>query len=645
MIVQATAKLCRGSASALVLLALLATAPLARAQPAPASTAPTGPIERVVVTAEKRKADVQDVPVAVTAITGEDLSERQIESFKDLQFTVPSVTFSKGNFGGNNFQVRGIGVSAVGVSADSGVAVHTNNIYGVSTAGLSVAEYFDVERIEVLRGPQSTLYGRNATGGAVNIITNKPDLDEFMSSFEGEYGEFENKKVRAMINIPVIEDRLAVRASAVMAKRDGFVTNLFTGNKVDDQDAYALRASVRWEPTERTTVDFIAGYFHEDDTHVRSPKQMCHRDPTGVAGCLPDKLAFEPLNGNATFGTTLASKQFWNNTFGLPGLGLFDLTVGPGMGATGVVPQDLNTINTDFEPRFRTQGRTYTVLIEQEVTDWLDASLDLGYQQGAQWSQQNYNQARGDVLTGLPSALVNFNFFLPFFGGNPAPYMAAYFSSAPSATCPLGGTTCLPLSMTTGNGTSGGNVVGTNILNYSDRVSAFDQSNGSDKGTTAELRFQSNLDGPLNFLVAGYYLNYESEAEYYVNANTLDFSSIFLGAFVGNAVFATNGLVSAPPFYRNRTSLYELDSTAIFGELYWDVVPEELKVTVGLRQTTDKKHTIGQQTILSAYVPIGTANNDAALAAQGFDADPSKPVISSLPIRTPSLTQPRAGWS
>jgi iron complex outermembrane receptor protein len=600
------------------------------AQPAATpDAAPTseGPIEKVVVTAEKKKASVQDVPIAVTALTGDDLSKRQIESFKDLQFTVPSVTFSKGNFSGNNFQVRGIGVSAVAASADSGVSVHNDNIYQVSTAGLAVAEYFDIDRIEVLRGPQSTLYGRNATGGVVNIITNKPDLGEFGANFEAEYGEFNDQKFRAMINVPIIEDVLGFRVAGVSARRDGFVENLFTGNDVDDQDVYALRASARWEPSDRTTVDFIGSYFHEDDAHTRSPKQRCHRDPTGVAGCLPDKLAFEPLNGNATFGTTLASKQFWTNAFGpfSANLGLFDLTVGPGMGASGVVPQDLNQINTDFDPRYTAQGQSYILSVEHEVTDWLLVTLDAGTSQGKNWSQQNYNQGRGDdISANIAASMANFTGLLGFFGIDPSPYINNYFSSAPSATCAAGGQTCLPLSTTTNNGIVGGNTLGENILYYSDHVSAYDQIHGADDGTSVELRFQSNFDGPVNFLVAGYYLTYDSWVQYYVNANTLDYSSIFLGAFVGNFVAGTNGLMSSPPYYLNDTRLYELDSTAIFGEVYWDIVPEELKLTLGLRQTTDEKHTIGQQTILSTLVPIGTQDNDPFLALDpAFDANPS----------------------
>jgi iron complex outermembrane recepter protein len=614
------------AAAETVLAQNTATPPPAAAQGDSAPKA-EGPIEKVVVTAEKKKASVQDVPIAVTAITGDDLSKRQIESFKDLQFTVPSVTFSKGNFSGNNFQVRGIGVSAVAASADSGVSVHTDNIYQVSTAGLAVAEYFDIDRIEILRGPQSTLYGRNATGGVVNIITNKPDLDEFGANFEAEYGEFNDQKFRAMVNVPIIEDVLGFRVAGISAKHDGFVKNLFTGSDVDDQNAYAFRASARWEPSEHTTVDFTGSYFHEDDAHTRSPKQMCHRDPTGVAGCLPDKLAFEPLNGNATFGTTLASKQFWTNAFGpfFTNLGLFDLTVGPGLGATGVVPQDLNTISTDFDPKYLAQGQAYSLSIEHEVTDWLLVTLDAGTSQGKNWSQQNYNQGRGDnISANIAASMANFTGLLTFFGIDPSPYINNYFSSAPSATCAAGGLTCLPLSTTSNNGIVGGNTLGENILYYSDHVSAYDQINGSDDTTSAELRFQSDFDGPVNFLVAGYYLTYDQRVQYFVNANTLDFSSIFLGAFVGNFVAGTNGLMSAPPYYLNDTKSYQLDSTAFFGELYWDVVPEKFKVTLGLRQTTDKKHTIAQQTILSTLVPIGTQDNDPFLAADpAFDANPS----------------------
>src|SRR5262249_45062418 len=145
------------------------------------STAFTAPafaqIETVVVTAERKAEDIQTVPIAVTALTGSDLKAKQVYSFKDLQFHVPSVTFTKSNFGGAQFQIRGI-TTQFGLGA--AIAQNENDIF-IEAPALVTGTYYDVDRVEVARGPQSTSYGRAATGGAVNIITSKPNLDEFQA--------------------------------------------------------------------------------------------------------------------------------------------------------------------------------------------------------------------------------------------------------------------------------------------------------------------------------------------------------------------------------------------------------------------------------------------------------------------------------
>ena len=132
-------------------------------------------IETVVVTAERKAEDIQTVPIAVTALTGADLKARQVTNFRDLQFHVPSVTYTKSNFGGAQFQIRGI-TTQFGLGA--AIAQNENDIY-IEAPALVTGEYYDVDRVEVVRGPQSTSYGRAATGGAVNIITTKPDLNNF----------------------------------------------------------------------------------------------------------------------------------------------------------------------------------------------------------------------------------------------------------------------------------------------------------------------------------------------------------------------------------------------------------------------------------------------------------------------------------
>src|SRR5579872_4869613 len=143
-------------------------------------------IETVVVTAERKAEDIQTVPVAVTALTAKDLKAKQVTNFRDLQFHVPSVTYTKSNFGGAQFQIRGI-TTQFGLGA--AVAQNEDDVY-LEAPSLVTGEYFDVDRVEVLRGPQSTSYGRAATGGAVNIITSKPDLNDFSARASMGYGNF-----------------------------------------------------------------------------------------------------------------------------------------------------------------------------------------------------------------------------------------------------------------------------------------------------------------------------------------------------------------------------------------------------------------------------------------------------------------------
>jgi len=253
-------------------------------------------VEEVVVTAQRRAQSLQEVPIAVSAFDAAALERLQIEQFTDLQFSTPNVTYSKANFTGNNFQIRGIGNALVAASSDSGVGIHVNDLPLVSPRLFEI-EYFDIERIEILRGPQGTLFGRNATGGVVNMVTNKP-VDVFEASTELELGDFSSTRAKGMVNIPLTDD-LFVRFAGIVSKRDGYTENLFTGRDVDDRDSYAVRAALRWQPADATTVDFMVSWFDEDSSRTRSQKQMCNNDPTALLGCLPDRLGFELPNSAA----------------------------------------------------------------------------------------------------------------------------------------------------------------------------------------------------------------------------------------------------------------------------------------------------------------------------------------------------------
>ncbi|MFM8542055.1 MAG: TonB-dependent receptor, partial [Chakrabartia sp.] len=258
--------------------------------------------------AQRHAQRLQEVPIAVSAFSAEALEKQQIKNASDLQLTLPNVTFTKGNFTGSSFTIRGIGDLCVGVSCDSATAIHLDGTPLLATR-LFETEYFDLERVEVLRGPQGTLFGRNATSGVVNFVPVRPDLTAFKGSGEIEYGNFNSVKAKGVINLP-LSDTLGARVSGFYLKRDGYTNNVFNGKQLDDRDMYAVRGSVRWEPTDSTTIDLMGYYFREDDNRMRIQKQLCQRDPTGVLGCLPNAREYGMTNANSTFVGTLSSREF-----------------------------------------------------------------------------------------------------------------------------------------------------------------------------------------------------------------------------------------------------------------------------------------------------------------------------------------------
>lgn len=568
-------------------------------------------VETVIVTAQKTAQDIQNVPIAVSAFDSDQLAAHQIEGFGDLQFAVPSVTFSHGNFGPSNFQIRGIGSAAVTTSGDSGVSVNVNDIY-LSSPPLTAATYYDLERIEVLRGPQSTLYGRNATGGAINQITKKPDLEAIGAEGEVTYGNYNSFQMRAALNIPIIQDELAVRAAGFFERRDGTIDNIFpsmnpgttVADKIDSRHDFSVRGSVRWEPSAKTTIDFMAQASHGEDSRVRSQVQMCHRDPSGVLGCLPDSLAFQPVNGNSTLGNIITS----NLTLG-DVLSLNDV-VGPnafpGGGAAAIVPADYRKVNTDFTPISAGNDTFLYGQWRQTLNSWLNMNVLLGYDQNTGLAQQSYNNAPDapfaasdatctqKTLLGVPCAV-------PFERLTAAQYIFSGIAPKNFAQYYAGHIGTLP---TSGVGNNG--IIGGNIQEYSDRTHGYDQISGHDMEWTAEWRFTTNFDGPLNFLVAYYHLHDQNDAEYFVNANTLDYAGTVLGALT-----AGDGFILGPTQYDSNSQRYRLSSNAAFGEVYYEAIPDTLKFTGGIRYTVDNKSFTSRQTLFNVPMAIGTTGEEA----------------------------------
>ena len=211
---------------------------------------------------------------------------------------VPNVSFTNTNFGSNSFSIRGIGRLVTAGSGEAGVSSHVNDI--PITGNLITTEFYDMQRLEILRGPQGTLFGRNATGGVVNFITRKPDMESLNGYVEAELVNYNHKRTRMAINLP-LSDSLAVRVAATSLERDGFTENLYVNSDgdIDGRDNDNYRISLRWEG-ENTTVDFMHSAYDEDSDRARITNQVCKQNPLPTYGCISDQFGRDGDNPGST---------------------------------------------------------------------------------------------------------------------------------------------------------------------------------------------------------------------------------------------------------------------------------------------------------------------------------------------------------
>lgn len=216
----------------------------------------------IVVTAQKREQSVQDIPLSITAVAGETLQNRGITDIKALQIAIPNITVGT-SFGYANLFVRGLGLNSVFANVDPSVTLHEDGAV-ISQPAAQLFSFFDLERVEVLRGPQGTLYGRNATGGTINLITARPtnDLSGFVRIQAGNYGSLESE---GAVSGP-LSDSLSARFAYFVSTRDGFGQNLVTGNDVNDYNSRAMRAQLLFKPNSDFEFLLSGEYGRQNDS-------------------------------------------------------------------------------------------------------------------------------------------------------------------------------------------------------------------------------------------------------------------------------------------------------------------------------------------------------------------------------------------
>lgn len=551
----------------------------------------------VTVTTQKVEQSIQDVPIAVSAFDEESLNKLQLAGGPDLVKSIPNVTFTKGNFTGYNFKIRGIGADVVAQSGDAGVGIHQNDVPLTGNL-LFESEFYDMERIEVLRGPQGTLYGRNATGGVFNAITAKPVMEEWQGNASATLGNFGTMKYKGMLNVP-IGDKIAVRVAGSYLERDGFATNTVTGNDIDGRELWGARASIAFEPTDNFRALLMVDHFEEDDSRIRSGKQLCMKDPLNTSysgipigaldqlvtslGCQEAPLSAmnDRVNSVATLGGGLAIIA-----------GLLN-----GDAFTAPINPNLREIESAFDPQYQAEQTLYTWKAEYDLSEALKLTYLGSYNETELVSFEDYNKIAPTIA---------FNTTAGAFAGGLAPLYGLLFP--------------------------GGNVPDPQ-LGSANIFRTFDISGGASEQTTHEVRLQSAFEGPLNFNLGAIKVDYEAidpadpTAGYYVLSNSLTALALMNnaagGAIFGGLVPIDDGVGGAPAFdgsvvgdggnYFRSLSPYTLDSFAVFGEGYYDV-SDSLKATIGLRYTSDKKEQDVVPSIL--FTPGGTIDPTGQLTAE-----------------------------
>ena len=218
-------------------------------------------LTEIVVTAEKREALLQETPVAVSVVTRDMIQLRNLQDFADIQFATPSLVFSEISDMAQ-VTIRGVGVDLSAMDAEPGVALYSDGVYrgGLVSSGSLL---FDLERIEVLRGPQGTLFGRNSTGGALNVVTRMPgEIAAFDASVI--YGDYDRSRVEVGGDIPLIQDALAVRVALAHDQHDGYSDNNLTGREEDDAEASFAKIAFLASPNETVSAALRLEYGASD---------------------------------------------------------------------------------------------------------------------------------------------------------------------------------------------------------------------------------------------------------------------------------------------------------------------------------------------------------------------------------------------
>ena len=522
-------------------------------------------IEEVVVSATKKEQSVQDIPVSIEAFTAEDIDKNMVEDFSDLAEIVPGLIVDKALGSGSAYSMRGVGSYGVGAAVVPSLITSING-HAVGSSALNDTGFHDLERIEVLKGPQGTLSGRNAVQGLVNLVTARP-TGELEGSFEITGGNFNSQRTNIVFNVPVNE-RVSMRLAASVFNRDGTIRNISTGNDIDGRESESARLSIDFDMNEKTSFELTYDYQKADDNRQNIGINFCESDP--LFGCSPFTVGSigqtaHPNGSTAgffNFAAALNSNPTANSYAGITALNSMD------------------KVNLNRDPSLMQKHDLAQIKMNHDLNDNYDLIVKATY------TTRDYNHMADNDYNNSTDAFPGL-----FPAGHPASFIPMQWEGC------FGGfhsTFCETVD--------------------SDRTYEF----AMDETETwqAEVTLISNLDGPLNYQIGYYHFDQTSRNIYQVqtaswNLIAQDGSAhpynvpLFSGALTGSGSvdfyipWALSGFSAAalPSLLTGYSAPVPVQgffnddhirtkSKAILGELYYNL-SEQTLITVGLRYNDD----------------------------------------------------------
>jgi len=239
-------------------------------------------LDEIVVTARRTSENLQSVPIAITAFSGAQLQQQNARTVSDVAMLTPGlqINYSTSTPTGALFTIRGQVNQDPIANQDPSVGVYVDGLYWARAYGAN-ADLLDIQGVQVLKGPQGTLFGRNTTGGAILLNTNDPNFDGVSGLVSATYGRFNHRAITGVINAPLVEDKLAVRVAGQLIKRDGYIHDINNGVTLGNLDSYTIRSKLLFKPTENLSI-IVSGEWYRSNT-LNEPQRLIYASPTSLS--------------------------------------------------------------------------------------------------------------------------------------------------------------------------------------------------------------------------------------------------------------------------------------------------------------------------------------------------------------------------